>query len=264
MPLKIMLAGEELGKNSKLFSVFSQSSLCDEILFSASNKPDLIFFGNQLSSRFELADILRKESYKCIGVSKKFSQLETSRITAKIFIVNNGIMSAKLLPIEFPNFPQVIKTNELIFGKNDVKIVYSQAEKDLFTREIMPNKYFIEEFLSGEEIFLVSYAYNGRLINFRPEKIIKEENLLQETFNLELSKIQNLKLKFYLEKFEKALNKEGVDFNGLIYSGLIWAYDDWYVIQYKFSLTNLEYDILLKNLKNDFLDIIVNGIEPEY
>lgn len=81
---------------------------------------------------------------------------------------------------------------------------------------------------------------------------------------LKLTGLQQQKLDIYLQKLEKALIAEGADFNGFIYSGLIWSREDWYVLEYNVRLGDPECQAILTNLKNDFLDILVTGTEQEY
>lgn len=271
MSLKVLVIGGG-AREEAIRAAVSKSPLCAKVVFSDAENPDLVILGPEQPICDGLADFYRSNGIDCIGVSKKFSQLESSKLTAKMFMANNGIKCAKLLPVEYPEFPQVVKMDGLCKGKG-VKVVYNQKEKDLFTRKISPNRYFIEEYLEGEELSVMSYFYNGRLINFKPARDFKRLSAEKDSPNtggmgaycpVTLSKIQQEKLNIYLKKLETALIKEGADFNGFIYSGLIWARDDWYVLEYNVRLGDPECQAILANLKNDFLDILLNGTEPEY
>ena len=233
---------------------------------------DIVIFGPEQPICDGLVDEFTARGIKCIGVDKKFSQLESSKLTAKKFIVNHGIKCAKLLPIESNDFPQVLKFDGLCKGKG-VKVLYNNDEKNAFARKFTGMRYFIEEYLEGEEISVMSYLYNGRLINFRPARDFKRLSAAKNAPNtggmgaytpLNLTDDQQIKLQIYLEKLEKALLSEGADFNGFIYSGLIWTRGDWYVLEYNVRLGDPECQAILTNLKNDFLDILLNGAEPEY
>ena len=271
MSLKVLVIGEG-AREEAIRAAVSRSSLCEKIEFSLQESPDIVIFGPEQPICDGLVDEFLSRGIDCIGVNKKFSQLESSKITAKMFMANNGIKCAKLLPIEYPEFPQVVKMDGLCKGKG-VKVVYNQKEKDLFTRKISPNRYFIEEYLEGEELSVMSYFYNGRLINFKPARDFKRLSAEKDSPNtggmgaycpVILSKIQQEKLNIYLKKLEAALIREGADFKGFIYSGLIWAREDWYVLEYNVRLGDPECQAILANLKNDFLDILVNGTEPVY
>ena len=139
---------------------------------------DIIIFGFEQPICDGLVDEFTARGIKCIGVDKKFSQLESSKLTAKKFIVNHGIKCAKLLPIESNDFPQVLKFDGLCKGKG-VKVLYNNDEKNAFARKFTGMRYFIEEYLEGEEISVMSYLYNGRLINFRPARDFKRLSAAQ-------------------------------------------------------------------------------------
>lgn len=234
--------------------------------------PDLVIFGTEQQICDGWVDKLQALGIKCIGVNKKFSRLESSKLFAKKFMAENRIKCAKLLPIESNEFPQVLKFDGLCKGKG-VKVVYNNDEKNAFARKFPGMRYFIEEYLEGDEISVMSYFYNGRLINFRPARDFKRLSNGPDAPNtggmgaytpVNLSDEQKQKLQIYLSRLEDALLNENADFNGFIYSGLIWTRNDWYVLEYNVRLGDPECQAILTNLKNDFLDILLNGSVPEY
>lgn len=234
--------------------------------------PDLVIFGPEQPICDGMVDKFENAGIKCIGVNRAFSRLESSKLFAKSFIVNNGIKCAKLLPIESNEFPQVLKFDGLCKGKG-VKVVYNNEEKNAFARKFTGMRYFIEEYLEGDEISVMSYLYDGRLINFRPARDFKRLSADKNSPNtggmgaytpVALSHEQQVKLDIYLKRLESALLNAEAEFRGFIYSGLIWAKNDWYVLEYNVRLGDPECQAILTNLKNDFLDILINGTEPEY
>ncbi len=270
MSLKICVIGSG-AREEALKDIISKSPLCKGIVCSAQDNPDLIIFGPEQPICDGLVDYYSSKGIKCIGVNKKFSALESSKLFAKKFMVNHGIKCAKLLPIESDIFPQVVKADGLCKGKG-VKVVYCQSEKDEFTRKI-PKPYFIEEYLEGNEISFMSYFNGQRLINFCPARDFKRLTSDIKSPNtggmgaycpVDLTEIQKEKLNIYLELLQAALIEEGADFNGFIYSGLIWAKNDWYVLEYNVRLGDPECQAILNYLDNDFLSIILNNEEPVY
>ena len=161
----------EKSKLSKSVKLIEEEN-CLELLSEVSQIPDLVILGPEQPICDGLVDEFTARGIKCIGVNKKFSQLESSKLFAKKFIVNHGIKCAKLLPIESNDFPQVMKFDGLCKGKG-VKVLYNNDEKNVFARKFTGMRYFIEEYLEGEEISVMSYLYNGRLINFRPARDFK-------------------------------------------------------------------------------------------
>ena len=281
MSLNIWVIGSG-AREQAIKTACAKSSLCKSVKILSETElqvvdlresnPDLIIFGSEEPICNGLTDVFREKGIQCIGVSKAISLLESSKLHAKSFIVRHNIKCAKLLKTESKEFPQVVKFDGLCKGKG-VKIVYNNDEKNEFTRKFSGMKYFIEEYLDGNEISVMSYFYEGRLINFLPARDFKRlsgEKISPNTGGMGaycpvyLTEVQQNKLNIYLQKLEKALITEGANFNGFIYSGLIWTRNDWYVLEYNVRLGDPECQAILTNLKNDFLDILLNGTEPEY
>lgn len=278
MSLKVCVWGEG-AREEALRSAVSKSHLCSEIITNPDDA-DLIIFGPEAPICEGLVDFYEEKGIKCIGVNKKFSKLESSKLFAKLFMANNGIKCAKLLPLECDSFPQVVKFDGLCKGKG-VKVVYSREDKDAFTRKILNSnvdsgvckKYFIEEFLQGEEVSLMSFFNGKKLINFAPARDFKRLSADKNSPNtggmgafcpVALSAIQQKRLNMYQEKLEAALLAEGADFCGFVYSGLIWTADDWYVLEYNVRLGDPEIQAILSHLKSDFLEILLEDKQPEY
>lgn len=274
MSLRVYVWGDG-AREDAIKTAVKKSPLCSEIAKSPEDC-DLIIFGPENPICEGLVDVYEAKGIKCIGVNKRFSKLESSKLFAKVFMANNNIKCAKLLPLESNDYPQVVKFDGLCKGKG-VKVVFNSDEKDEFTRKIINSSvgesYFIEEFLNGEEISLMSFFNGEKLINFAPSRDFKRLSADVKSPNtggmgafcpVKLNENQLLKLDNYLKKLEAALLKEEADFKGFIYSGLIWYSDDWYVLEYNVRLGDPETQAILTHLKNDFLDILINGTEPEY
>ena len=270
MSLKVCVIGN--GAREEALKEFIKSSpLCSEILNSPDDNPDLIIFRPEQPICDGLVDFYQAKGIKCIGVDKNFSRLESSKLFAKKFMAEHGIKCAKLLPVESDLFPQVVKADGLCKGKG-VKVVYNQQDKDTFTKSLnMP--YFIEEYLSGDEISLMSYFNGKRLVNFCPARDFKRLTNDLNSPNtggmgafcpVNLSLEQTEKLELYSAKLEAALLNSSANFSGFIYSGLIWSRNDWYVLEYNVRLGDPECQVILNHLKNDFLTILLNNEKPVY
>ncbi len=269
MPLKVCVYGCG-AREEAIRDIVSKSNLCEKIV-SVPEDADLIIFGPEQPICDGLVDYYTQKGIRCIGVDKKFSQLESSKLFAKKFMVNHGIKCAKLLSLEADIYPQVVKADGLCKGKG-VKVVYNSQEKDEFTRRI-PAPYFIEEYLEGAEISVMSYFNGKKLINFCPARDFKRLTSDKKSPNtggmgaycpVDLNDIQKSRLDIYLKLLEKALVDEGAAFTGFIYSGLIWALDDWYVLEYNVRLGDPECQAILNYLDNDFLSILLEDEIPRY
>ena len=270
LSLKVCVIGSG-AREEAIKDAVSRSFLCEKIVDTPEDGADLLIFGPEQPICDGLVDYYKLKGIECIGVDKKFSRLESSKLFAKKFMVNHGIKCAKLLPVESDIFPQVVKADGLCKGKG-VKVVYNQQEKNEFTRQI-PKPYFIEEFLDGSEISVMSYFNGKNLVNFCPARDFKRLTSDIKSPNtggmgaycpVNLSQIQENKLQSYLDRLQTALINEGADFKGFIYSGLIWTRDDWYVLEYNVRLGDPECQAILNFLENDFLSILLNNEEPKY
>ncbi len=270
MSLRVCVYGSG-AREDAIREAVQKSSLCEELVLSPDDNPDLIIFGPEQPICDGLVDYYSAMGIKCIGVNKKFSKLESSKLFAKKFMVNHGIKCARLLPVDSDIFPQVVKSDVLCKGKG-VKVVYNQVEKDEFTRKV-PKPYFIEEYLEGDEISVMSYFNGQTLINFCPARDFKRltEDIKSPNTGgmgaycpVDLTEIQLQKLNRYLNLLQNALISEGADFIGFIYSGLIWTDDDWYVLEYNVRLGDPECQAILNYLENDFLSVLLNNETPVY
>lgn len=234
-------------------------------------KIDLVIFGPEKPLVDGAVDILKAYGIDCIGVNKYWAQLEGSKLFAKEFMHRNRIRTAKLASSEFPI---VLKADGLCGGKG-VIIVNSKSELDDAIKTLKnfgesAEKTFTEEFLDGEELSVMSFFDGQKLTNFAPARDFKKLSADKNSPNtggmaafcpVDLSNEQNTALEEYLQQLQSALIKEKADFKGFIYSGLIWARENWYVLEYNMRLGDPETQAILNHLENDFLSILL-GLEP--
>jgi phosphoribosylamine-glycine ligase len=211
---------------------------------------DLVIIGPEQPICDGLADELRAQGINVIGVSKEFSRLESSKLFAKEFMAKHGIKHPKVIV----QAPFVVKQDGLCSGKG-VKVHHDG---------------FVEEYLGGEEISVMSLFDGKTLLNFLPIRDFKRLSADKNAPNtggmgaycpVALTSEQNEKLTAYLKQLEAALLAESADFKGFIYSGLVWNRDDWYVLEYNVRLGDPETQALLTHLKTDFREILTAAAE---
>lgn len=144
--------------------------------------------------------------------------LENSKLMAKRFMANNGIKCARLLPIECNIFPQVMKFDSRCNGQA-VKILNNNDEKNKFARKFPGIRYFLEEYLPGDEICVKSTWVDGRVT-----KISSSEQV-----NAEI----NEKLNTSLYLLEHAFINEQINFNGELRIHFIFNAGELYTIKYR-------------------------------
>ena len=238
-------------------------------------KIDIAIIGPENHLAEGIVDSLQKVGIKCIGTNKFWAQLESSKLFAKKFMQKHGIKTAKYqiatsstMP-EIP-FPMVIKADGLCAGKG-VFFAQNKIEAKKIIKEYEDGKFgqssktiLAEEFLDGEELSLISLFDGKTLLPFIPArdfKKLKNEDKGPNTGGMgafcpvKLNKNQKSKLETFIKKLEKSLVEEGADFTGVIYAGLIWAKDDFYVLEFNMRFGDPETQALMMHLDCDLLEI---------
>ncbi len=181
-----------------------------------------------------IADVLKKNLVNIIAVNQKWFNLETSRLVAKQLAGYYSINVPDTLKAPL-SFPVVLKTDKPKgnFIANSMQDLIAKMEK------LQGEKTFLEEYLEGEIYSLTSLWDGKNLLSF-PIK--------------NLTEVQQDRLELYKTKLNFMLSDENADFTGFFTSKLIWAKNDWYLLEYKMRLD--------KNFKTekDFIYILNSAL----
>lgn len=245
-------------------------------------KINLAIFGPEEPLCQGVADVFKKYKIPTIGVDKKFSKLESSKVFAKKFMEKHGIKTAEYFLVNNNNFPSpftsqnslVVKADGLCKGKG-VVVVQDEKKVGKIIEDLRKNfgknaqKILIEEFLQGEEISLMSLWDGKEFLHLLPARDFKKIDNSKSASNtggmgafcpVLLTKEQKKKLNAYKKQLQNAFIKEKADFVGFIYSGLIWAKKesawDWHVLEYNVRLGDPECQAILTHLKTDLLEVL--------
>lgn len=246
------------------------------------NSVDILVVGPENPLCEGITDLFKKHDIAVIGVDKHWSQLESSKHFAKIFMQKHGIKTASYTlvktyeDIKLGEPPFVIKADGLCKGKG-VAVIKDKTEATALINEYLNGKFgkasktlLIEDFLQGEEFSLMSIWDGKNLLSFPPARDFKRINNDLESMNtggmgafcpVKLTNIQKTKLKEYERKLENALIAENADFTGFMYSGLIWNDDDFFVLEYNVRLGDPETQTILMILESDLGEIFINTVE---
>ncbi len=244
------------------------------------NKVDVLVVGPENPLCDGITDEFLKAGIKCIGVNKYWSQLESSKYFAKLFMQKHNIKTAKYKLVDsvtdILSVPVVLKADGLCKGKG-VSVVFEREKANKILAELLAGKFgdasgqvLIEEYLLGDELSLISLWDGKHLLSFLPARDFKRKSSELDSLNtggmgaytpVKLSDVQLQKLKVYENSLKKALQEENANFVGFIYSGLIWHEDDFYVLEYNVRMGDPEAQALLTHMDSDLGELFYFALE---
>lgn len=247
---------------------------------------DLVVIGPEEPLANGIVDTLNNYGIKCIGVNKKWAQLESSKTFAKEFMVKHDIPTAKYVTVKskyeinlaLVHFkrPPVLKADGLAAGKG-VHISSNLFDAKKTLEEFLEGKWgeasssvVVEEKLEGEELSIISIFDGQTLLPFLSARDYKRLHDGQKGPNtggmgaycpVKLTDEQENDLKEYLTKLENALKEENADFTGIIYSGLMLTPAGIKVLEYNMRFGDPETQPLMCHLESDILEIFIMASE---
>jgi phosphoribosylamine--glycine ligase len=232
-----------------------------------------------------LVDDFQKAGLRIFGPAQRAAQLESSKVFAKDFMVRHGIPCARSASFEDPSeaqryaqriqAPMVIKADGLALGKG-VLICNSQWQAALAIHQIMDQRLFgdagrrvvIEEFLEGEECSIHALV-DGRSYLLFPgaqdhKRALDGDEGLNTggmgTFSPPSHLFTpDLELRIraeVLDRFIAGLEKDGLDFRGMLFPGLMITNDGPKVLEFNCRFGDPETQVLLMRLDTDLFELL--------
>jgi len=227
-----------------------------------------------------IVDLFQKNGLRIFGPTKDAAQLESSKSFAKNFMKRHNLPTAKFeiftdyqsakKYLHTQKLPIVIKASGLALGKGVVICkTLKEAEEALencFVKKIFGDagkEVVIEEFLEGREISIHVFSDGEHYSIFPPSqdhKRIGEGNTGPNTggmgtiapLSVDMTRIE----KEIIAPTFAALQKEGIEYKGVLYPGLILTKDGPKILEFNARFGDPETQIYMRLLKTDLLDIV--------
>lgn len=255
--------------------------------FAKSNKIDLVIVGPESPLIKGLADELEKAGILVFGCSKEAAQMEGSKIYAKKLMLENGIPTGLCEIFNNSNdaikyiddvasktgSPIVVKADGEAAGKGVIvtsdKEVAKKAVKDIMEDKIFGasgDNIIIEEFLDGQETTVLSFVDGEDFYVMPPSQDHKRAFDNDEGPNtggmgcyspvpVFDEAMKNNVIENIIKKTLKALKDRGINYKGVLYTGLALTSKGPKVIEFNVRFGDPETQVILPLMETDFLEV---------
>lgn len=253
------------------------------------NAIDLAVIGPEVPLAMGIVDALEAEGIKTFGPNKKCAQLEASKSFTKSFLARHNIPTAGyreftdkdelLANVGLYGYPMVLKADGLAAGKG-VVIPENEADAVAAIEEMMGEKVFgsaadkivVEEFLTGVEASMLCFVDENSIIPMESAQDYKRifdgdkgpNTGGMGTYSPSLLFTPELEAQIREEILEPTLagfKKDGLDFKGVLFIGLMLSEEGPKVIEFNNRFGDPETQSVLMRLESDLLDIFMAVVE---
>jgi len=247
-------------------------------------KIDFTVVGPEIPLSLGIADEFEKEGLHILGPKKEGARLEGDKAFAKELMSRYGIPTPSFKVFTSPEDakryisskggPWVIKASGLAYGKGSIVAktlsqAYDAIDKIMVERcfGMAGEKVVVEDFLEGEEASIVALFDGETYLPFLPSQDHKPiydgdkgpntggmgayapAPLIDNQMEMEIEKRVFLPLL-------RALKKEGIEYKGVIYAGVMVTKDGPFVLEFNCRFGDPETQPVLPLLENDLLDLL--------
>lgn len=237
-----------------------------------------------------IADAFQAAGLAIFGPNRRAAQLEGSKIFAKQLMARYGIPTAHFASFDsleaalgylnrLPDGPVVVKADGLAAGKGSV-VCSTLAEARRAVQAMMGERIFqeagsrvvIEEFMEGEEasLFVLCDGKDYRLlVPAQDFKRALDDDRGKNTGGMgayaptpfvtpEVLRAARTRI---VEPTLEALQREGIDYRGVLYCGLMLTREGPRVVEFNCRFGDPETQVVLPLLKSDLVDLVMAVVE---
>jgi phosphoribosylamine--glycine ligase len=254
--------------------------------FAKNNNPDVVIVGPEKPLCLGISDRLSSLGINVFGPSRIASQLEGSKIFAKLLMKKYNIPTAyaeifnnyqkAVAYIEKIKIPVVIKADGLAAGKGVVVAETKEEAKKAIKASMVDclfgssgEKIIIEECLYGEEASIIAFICGETIIplaSSQDHKRIGEDDTGPNTGGMgaysPTPKVTESIMKEVEEKILKrtvyAMKSEGIVFRGVLYAGIMLTQEGPKVLEFNVRFGDPETQSIIPRLNSDILDIMLS------
>ena len=259
--------------------------------FAQDKKIDLTVVGPELSLSMGIVDKFTKRGLKIFGPTKTATEIESSKVFSKYMMKKYLIPTANystftdakeaMVYIGKRPFPLVLKADGLAAGKG-VFIVRDADEAKAALDSLMNEKIFgdaglqviVEDYLEGEEVSVLAFSDGETVIpmvSSQDHKKIFDDDLGPNTGGMGAytpvpfydKHAENEVLEGILKPIISGLKKEGREYKGVIYAGLVFTKEGIKVLEFNARFGDPETQVLLPGLETDIVEIFMAVIEGQ-
>lgn len=257
--------------------------------FAKKESIDLTVVGPEAPLVAGIADEFEKQGSRVFGPKAGAARLEGSKVFAKEFMRRHGIPTGDFRvftdydraveQVDVFGFPVVIKADGLAAGKG-VIIAEDRAEAEAALREIMLDKKFgsagdrvlVEEFLEGTEMTMLCFVDGKTIVpmeSARDYKRIFDGDRGPNTGGMGTFSPNDVYTPDIERRFKndimlpvlEALNREGIEYKGVLYFGLMVTRDGIKILEFNCRFGDPETQVILPRLDCDLVEVMNSVVD---
>ena len=244
---------------------------------------DLTIVGPEVPLVNGIVDRFNENNLLCFGPTAKAAQLEGSKLFAKEFLRRHNIPTATYKSFRIPalaieylkeqKMPIVIKADGLAGGKG-VVVAQTFDEAKLAALNLLSDhdSIIIEEFLSGEEVSFIIMTDGDTILPLATSQDYKTRDDGNKGPNtggmgayspapIVTPEIENIIIKEIIQPTIDGLKKDGIDYLGFLYVGLMINGNTVKVLEYNCRLGDPETQVIMARLNSDLIDLCLATLE---